>query len=93
MSILIMVSIRDRVADTYQPPFCVPAIGLAVRTFTDELNRAAADNLLYRHPDDFDLFQLGTYDDATGMVTQDSIPRQIVLGRDCKKVNGNGSQE
>lgn len=89
--IYLLCSIRDRVADTFNPPYAVPAIGLAVRTFTDEINRADEKNLLYMHPDDFELYQLGTYDDSTGMVTQDSIPRQIVLGRDCRKDKGNGT--
>lgn len=84
MTIFVMVSVRDRVADTFGPPQFLPQVGVAIRMFRDEVNRAAPDNMLYKHPEDFDLFQLGTYEDSTGMVTQDSIPRQLVLGKDCR---------
>ena len=84
MTIFVMVSVQDRVADTYGPPFFLPHVGVAVRQFTDEINREDANNMLFKHPEDFDLFQLGTYDDSVGMVTQDSIPRQLVLGKDCR---------
>lgn len=83
--IFVMVCIKDRVADTFGTPYCVPAVGIAVRGFTDEINRAAEDNMIYKHPDDFDLFQVATYDDATGMITQDAVPRQLVLGRDLQR--------
>lgn len=92
MAIFVMVAVRDRVADVFNTPYSVPHVGMAVRSFSDEVNRADEANMLYKHPDDFDLYQIGTYDDSTAMITQDVQPRQLVLGRDCKaKGNGNAS--
>lgn len=91
MTTLIMCVIKDRVADTYHPPFCVPNTGIAVRMFTDEINKASEQNIMYKHPDDFDLYQLGMYDDETALVTQDAVPRQLCLGRDVKNSRGNGN--
>ena len=44
----------------------VASEGVAIRQFQDEVNRESDDNQLYRHPDDFQLFYLGTFDDNTG---------------------------
>ena len=60
-----MVTIRDNVAATYRVPACVPNIGGFLRSLGDEVNRAAQDNEFYKHPEDFEVFQLGSYDDET----------------------------
>ena len=41
---MIVVSIKDRAADAYGRPFYVPSVGVAIRSFQDEVNRAAEDN-------------------------------------------------
>lgn len=77
----IIVAVRDRAADCFGQPFFVTSIGVGVRSFTDEVNRAAPDNQFYSHPEDFDLYQIGTYDDATGELVSVK-PRQIAIGKD-----------
>jgi hypothetical protein len=39
---------------------------------------------MYVHPDDFDLFYLGTYDDNTGAMDLLASPKQICLGKQVK---------
>ena len=46
-------SIRDRGAEAFGRPFFTPAIGVAIRSFQDEVNRKAEDSQIYLHPDDF----------------------------------------
>ena len=58
-----IVSVKDRAADVYMRPFFVAHKNVAIRDFTDEVNRKADDNQLNKHPDDFDLYLLGTFDD------------------------------
>ena len=88
MAKLIIVTVRDRAADTFGPPWCTPAIGLAVRSFQEQVNRAAEDNMIYKHPEDFDLFQLGTYDDETATFDV-HLPKQVAVGKDMiSKANG-----
>lgn len=79
---LFIIAMRDRSADVFGQPQFVPNIGAAIRSFGDEINRQADNNILYSHPDDFDLFVLGTYDDATAEFSTDEAPRQIAVGRD-----------
>ena len=64
--LLFVVSVKDRASDLFNRPFFVPHRNVAVRDFTDEVNRVAADNNLNKHPDDFDLYLLGEFDDNKG---------------------------
>ncbi len=52
---MLVCTIRDRAAECYGRPFFLPATGVAIRSFQDEVNRNAPDNQMYAHPDDFDL--------------------------------------
>jgi hypothetical protein len=79
----LVVSVRDRAADNFGTPFFVVARGQAIRSFSDEVNRQAADNPLYNHADDFDLYELGEFDDDTGLFTT-GTPVQIAIGKDLR---------
>lgn len=85
-----VVCVRDRAADVFGVPNFVGSLGSAVRAFGDEINRADKGNQLFLHPDDFDLYALGTYDDATGNFSC-GVPRQIAVGKDLKTLSINGS--
>lgn len=77
----VVCAVRDRASDTFGSPFYVVARGQAIRNFADEINRSAADNQLYMHPEDFDLYELGFYDDDTGLF-ETGVPKQIAIGKD-----------
>jgi hypothetical protein len=77
-----VVSVKDRAAEVFNRPFFVPHRGVAVRDFTDEVNRSASDNALNRHSDDFDLYLLGEFDDATAQFKSAEQPLVLVRGKD-----------
>lgn len=77
----VVIAIKDRAADAFGRPAFVPSVGVAIRSFTDEVNRADPDNQMNSHPDDFDLFELGMYDDSTGVVEMLDSPRLLILGK------------
>jgi len=60
-----VISVKDRAAEVFNRPFFVPHRNVAIRDFTDEVNRVAADNQLNKHPDDFDLYCIGQFNDVT----------------------------
>lgn len=62
----IVVSVFDQAANVFARPFCVPSLGLALRSFSDEAVRQAPDNPMWAHPQDFALFHLGEFDDEQG---------------------------
>lgn len=78
-----ILTIRDRAANCFDRPSFHLSVGAAVRSFTDEVNRAAQDNMLYKHPEDFDLFVLGEYDDNSAKFVCGE-PRQVAVGKDVR---------
>lgn len=61
-----VLATRDIVANVYGQPMFVPHIGMSIRSFGDECKRKDPNNILSQHPEDFELWHLGTYDDNTG---------------------------
>lgn len=78
----IVVAVRDRAADVFGQPAFVASIGTALRSFGDEINRKADNNPFAAHPEDFDLYHLGSFDDSTGEFDNMLPPRQIAVGKD-----------
>jgi len=80
----IICTVKDRAADAYGRPMFVPSAGVAIRSFSDEINRNNAENQLYNHPDDFDLYELGEFDDNTALFTLHEQPKLLSLGKQVK---------
>jgi hypothetical protein len=77
-------SVRDRGAEAFGRPFFTPAIGVAIRSFQDEVNRKVEDSQIYNHPDDFDLYELGSFDDFSGMFDLLENPKLVATGKQLK---------
>jgi len=81
-----IVAILDRAAAAYGRPFFVNALGQAIRSFQDEVNRNAPENTMYHHADDYDLWHLAEYDDNTGHIEAlKDGPKQIAIGKQMKQ--------
>lgn len=63
--ILNIVVIRDAGAKVYSVPQFVASVGGFVRAFGDQIKAGAKDDQLAAHPEDFEAFHVGTYDDNT----------------------------
>lgn len=61
---LYVMIVRDIKADAFAVPMFVASIGGCIRGFADEVNKTD-DNPLARHPEDYELFELGTFDELT----------------------------
>lgn len=89
---LAVVAVFDSAAGMFNRPFFAPALGVALRSFTDEVNRQAPDNQLNQHPEDFALYQLGWFDDNSGTFETLDLPTNVLRGKDAAlKGNGNAS--
>lgn len=62
--ILQVCTIYDKRAVNYGPPMCFQTLGIAERSFGDSVNDP--NNIMYKHPDDFSLMHIGTFDTDTG---------------------------
>ena len=59
-----LYTVYDEAAEAYLTPFFVPTLKLAIRAFTDCIN--SPDHQFGKHPHDYTLFYLGSYDPQTG---------------------------
>lgn len=77
-----VLSVRDRAVDAFGTPIFVQAVGQAVRSFSDEVNREGSP--FHAHPEDYDLFLIGDYDEQTGTLVPVGVPRQVAIGKDLR---------
>lgn len=82
--IQMILSVKDTAAQAFGRPMFLPSSAVGVRSFRDEVNRAAADNDMHKHPEDFELYELGSYDDSTGIIEVVS-PRLVARAKDLKE--------
>jgi len=80
-----VMSIRDIAVDAYGRPFCAVKVEAGKRDFGDLINQAAPDNKFHLHPEHFELFHLGMFDDETGKFNTFEHPRSVVLGTELVK--------
>lgn len=81
MSLLFVCAVRDRAVDSYGSPVFVVATGQAIRSFSDEINNA--ESAFAKHPEDYDLYQLGQYSQDEGTLIPIGTPKLLVVGKDC----------
>ena len=66
----IVCAVKDSAAQTFGRFFQVPHANSAIRSFSHEVNRTpepGSQNDLFSHPDDYELYQVGTFDDVSGL--------------------------
>lgn len=83
---LVVMSIFDRAAEVYGRPFFAQSVGVAVRSFQDEVTRTERGNTLAEHPSDFALWQLGEFEDSTGEFSLFDVPSLVITGDKVKGV-------
>lgn len=78
----LVVAVRDQAMEAFARPFVVPTASWAIRNFQDEVNRQAADNPMYNHPADYELWALASYNEKTGEFINE--PRRLAKASDLK---------
>lgn len=78
--LLVCCSIHDSALKAYTRPFYVPALGAAVRAFSDMCNDPQSD--FFKHPSDYILYELGEFDDSTALYKPLEAPRIVSRGID-----------
>jgi hypothetical protein len=75
-------AVRDSAAEVFGAPFIEVSRGAAMRSFSDAVNGGA--EALAKHPEDFTLFYLGSYEDSEATFDV-GAPEQIYRGVDAKR--------
>ena len=73
-------SVYDSKAQAYLPPFYNPAVGSAIRAFADAINDSQAP--FAKHAGDYVLYQVGEFDDSTGLFTNTAPALHLGMGTD-----------
>lgn len=75
-------ALYDEKAITYARPFFLPHKGQAIRLFSDLATDSSQE--IGRHPEDYSLYHLGTYDDITGRFENLQVPEFISRASEFK---------
>ena len=79
-----IVSLKDTATQVFGTPFFVHAPAQAVRSLRDAVNAKDADSDIARHPDDFELYDIGEFDPTTGQITARNEPVFVIRAKDLR---------
>lgn len=79
MKLMIMTT-YDKAAECFGRPFFTVSVGVAVRSFVDEVNREDSGNPLFMHPGDYTLYHLGEFHDDSGEFNVFDDPQVVLTG-------------
>lgn len=78
-----MFSIYDEKTEAYSPPFNQTHIGQAIRAFND--TATDQQTVINRHPQDYSLYHIGTFDDATSTMVSFNEPKFLARATEFTK--------
>ncbi|AXH73143.1 MAG: nonstructural protein [Microviridae sp.] len=76
-------AVKDSATAAFMQPFFCVTPAQALRSFGDAVN-GDRQSPIAQHPDDYDLYHLGEFDDQSGQVESLKRPRQLARGKDVK---------
>lgn len=79
----LLFAVRDSKAEFYAPPFVKMSRGEAERDFQTLVRDEKSK--IHMYPEDYDLFELGTYDENTGKIVPHDTPRHMMKAIDLKQ--------
>lgn len=82
--ILKVFAVRDTKAQAFLQPFYSPSVGSALRAFSDAVNDGQCP--FNKHPEDYILYEIGSYDDATAALDPLDVVRLQVAATDLVDV-------
>lgn len=69
MAVMMMFSIRDDKAESFQIPVVFPTKGVMTRALADAVNKTGSTDLYATHPSDFSVYHVADFDSDSGVVT------------------------
>lgn len=81
--ILKVFSVFDEKAQVFGQPFFLPHNGIALRSFSDLVQDSQTS--INRHPEDFKLYLIGSYDDNSGSLNPVAQPEFLANATDFVK--------
>lgn len=81
----VIVAVKDTAARVFGTPFVVQAAAQAVRSLRDEVNNKDSTSDVNRHPSDFELYEIGYFNDDDGVITPHEVPQLIARAKDLQE--------
>lgn len=78
-------TVYDSKIEAYGQPWLAQATGAAIRSFTDEVNRTDGQSPVAAHPEDFTLFEIGTWDELAGEIDMYHAKKSLGTGVDFRQ--------
>ena len=75
-------AIKDRAVNGYGETLAMPSEQHAIRWFRDLVNADPEKSAIAKHPDDYDLYRIGDYDDELGLLVPQAQPKLTARGKD-----------
>ena len=75
-------TIFDSASQIYGPPILLLTRGEAIRVFSNEVNSGKKDYPLCQHPEDFIMYECGTWDDNLGRFEPHENNEIVARGKD-----------
>lgn len=88
--ILYVLSLRDVKSDTFGSPIFTPNVGGTIRDITDYVNDRDPKETAQKHPSDFHLMRLGTFDNVKGRFDLLPLPDFILDLGSLRVAQGGG---
>lgn len=78
-----IIAIRDIATELYGSPAFVQTIAQGIRAFSDEVTKEGSP--FAKHPQDYELWHLGEFDDNNGVFECLATPARVARGTDFVK--------
>lgn len=82
----VVVALKDTAARVFGTPFFVQAAPQAIRSLRDEVNAKDSSSDVNRHPSDFELYEIGAFNDDTGALIPHESPVLIARAKDLQEL-------
>lgn len=69
--------VLDTKSASYGVPFFSVSRGSAIRALHHQLTNDR-ENMMFKYPNDFILYELGTYDDVSGLISPGTVPVLVI---------------
>lgn len=80
-------AVFDSKMASFSTPFTHQRDAGAIRDFSDWVNDGSnPNNMLFKHPEDYSLFRIGSFDIISGELKQDGPPQNLVTASAVKAV-------
>lgn len=80
MAMLKIFCVRDNAVEAYMRPFYQVTRAAAIRDFTEACSQG--DSPFAKHPSDYTLFEIGVFDETTGIL-EGGEPSRVIGALEC----------